>query len=79
MRFFEIAKVGCFLDGVSHSLEKRRGEEVKVTKPGGHLVWLDVCWPMHRKVEWVTVGRIAIVRSTNHRVRMATIFERCAA
>lgn len=49
-----------------------------VTKAGGHLVWLDVCWPMHRKAEWVTVGRIAIVRSTNHRVRMATIFERAA-
>lgn len=50
-----------------------------VTCPGGHLVWLDCCWPMHRKAEWLTVGRIAIVRSTNHRVRMATIFERQAA
>lgn len=30
MRLFEIAKVGCVLDGVSHSLEKRRGEDVKV-------------------------------------------------
>lgn len=50
----------------------------QVTRVGGHLVWLDTVWPMHRKTEWVTVGRIAIVRSTNHRVRMATIFERCA-
>jgi hypothetical protein len=50
----------------------------QVTRVGGHLVWLDVCWPMHRKREWVTVGRITIVRSTNHRVRMATIFERAA-
>jgi hypothetical protein len=49
-----------------------------VTKPGGHLVWLDVCWPMHRKAQWTTVGRITIVRSTNHRIRMATIFERAA-
>jgi hypothetical protein len=49
-----------------------------ITRPGGHLVWLDTCWPMHRKAEWVTVGRITIVRSTNHRVRMATIFERAA-
>lgn len=47
-----------------------------VTMPGGHLVWLDVVWPMHRKDQWLTVGRITIVRSTNHRVRMATIFER---
>ena len=49
-----------------------------VTKPGGHLVWLDVCWPMHRKAQWRTVGRITIIRSTNHRVRCATIFERVA-
>ena len=51
----------------------------QVTRVGGHLVWLDTVWPMHRKAEWLTVGRIAIVRSTNHRVRMATIFERTAA
>jgi hypothetical protein len=50
----------------------------EVTLPGGHLVWLDTVWPMHSKRQWVTVGRIAIVRSTNHRVRMATIFERVA-
>lgn len=50
----------------------------QVTRVGGHLVWLDTVWPMHRKAEWLTVGRIAIVRSTNHRVRMATIFERAA-
>lgn len=30
MKLFEIAKVGCFCDGVNHSLEKRRGEDVKV-------------------------------------------------
>lgn len=50
----------------------------RVTRVGGHLVWLDTVWPMHRKAEWRTVGRISIVRSTNHRVRMATIFERAA-
>lgn len=49
-----------------------------VTNPGAHLVWLDTCWPIHSKRQWVTVGRIAIVRSTNHRVRMTTIFERVA-
>jgi hypothetical protein len=48
----------------------------QVTCVGGHLVWLDTVWPMHSKREWVTVGRITVVRSTNHRVRMATIFER---
>lgn len=50
----------------------------QVTRVGGHLVWLDVCWPMHRKMQWTTVGRITIVRSTNHRIRMCTIFERAA-
>ncbi len=50
----------------------------EVTEPGGHLVWLDQVWPMHRKAEWRTVGRITVVRSTNHRVRLASIFERVA-
>lgn len=45
---------------------------------GGHLVWLDCCWPMHRKDQWRTVGRIGLTRSTNHRTRMVTIFERVA-
>lgn len=62
------------------SVDKRRATAAlaQVTRVGGHLVWLDTCWPMHRKAEWLTVGRIAIIRSTNHRVRMATIFERAA-
>lgn len=50
-----------------------------VVSPGGHLVWLDTVWPIHRKTEWRTVARITLVRSTNHRLRMATIFERQAA
>lgn len=49
-----------------------------VTAAGGHLVWLDQVWPMHRKADWRTVGRITVVRSTNHRVRLASIFERVA-
>lgn len=51
----------------------------RVTAPGGHLVWLDTCWPMHRKDEWATVGRILLQRSTNHRARVVSIFERLAA
>lgn len=50
----------------------------ETTEIGGHLVWLDIVWPMHRKEIWVTVGRITVIRSTNHRVRLATIFERVA-
>ena len=51
----------------------------EVVRPGGHLAWLDVCWPMHNKTQWVTVGRIFIQRSTNHRVRVLSIFEMVAA
>lgn len=51
----------------------------QVTAPGGHLAWLDTCWPMHRKTEWATVGRILVQRSTNHRARVLSIFERRAA
>lgn len=50
-----------------------------VTRPGGHLVWLDCVWPMHAKRDWLTVGRITLIRSTNHRVRLVSIFERRAA
>lgn len=49
-----------------------------VVPVGGHLVWLDTCWPMHRRVDWRTVGRISLVRSTNHRIRLISIFERVA-
>jgi hypothetical protein len=49
-----------------------------VTMPGGFLVWLDTVWPMFSGRLWRTVGRICLVRSTNHRVRMVTIFERVA-
>lgn len=51
----------------------------KVTKPGGHLVWLDTTWPMHRKAEWHYYGAIQLIRSTNHRVRLVSLFERKAA
>lgn len=47
-----------------------------VTMPGGHVVWLDTVWPMHRKDQWRTVGRVCLVRSTNHRVRLVSIFQR---
>jgi len=51
----------------------------EVCRIGGYLVWLDCCWPMHRKSQWRTVGRIGLTRSTNHRTRMVTIFERVSA
>lgn len=48
----------------------------EVTAPGGFCVWLDTVWPMHSKRQWRTCGRIALTRSTNHRLRDITIFER---
>lgn len=51
----------------------------QVVKPGGHLVWLDTTWPMHRKSEWHFYGAIQLIRSTNHRVRLVSLFERKAA
>jgi hypothetical protein len=46
-----------------------------VAAPGANLVWLDQVWPQHLKREWKTWGTIGLVRSTNHRVRMVSIFE----
>src|SRR5690606_25593272 len=51
----------------------------RVTRRGGFLAWLDERWPMHRKTEWITVGRIFLETSTNRRVRKVSIFERAAA
>lgn len=63
------------------AVDRRRAMQAiaRVTEPGGHCVWLDWCWPMYRKTEWRTVGRIALTRSTNQHTRDITIFERVAA
>lgn len=53
-------------------------EAARVTRPGGHLVWLDTTLPMFRKVEWHWWGAIGLFRSTNHRVRACMCFERRA-
>lgn len=64
----------------SGMVDRRRAMSslARVTRVGGHVVWLDTVWPMFRKTEWRTVGRICLVRSTNHRVRLVSIFERQA-
>jgi len=41
---------------------------------GTHIVWLDQVLPMYRKDEWSIVGVIGMVKSTNHRFRVVTIF-----
>jgi len=43
---------------------------------GTHVVWLDQVLPMYRKDTWKIVGLIGMVKSTNHRFRVVTIFER---
>jgi hypothetical protein len=45
-------------------------------KTGAHVVWLDQVLPMYRKDTWAIIGVIGMVKSTNHRFRVITIFER---
>lgn len=47
----------------------------RVCRTGGNMVWLDQVWPMHRKSQWKCWGMIGLVRSTNHRVRLVSMFE----
>jgi hypothetical protein len=48
----------------------------KVLEPGGHVVWLDQVLPMYSKLKLQPVGFIGMVKSTNHRFRIITIFEK---
>ena len=41
-----------------------------------HVVWLDQVLPMYRKDEWAIEAVIGMVKSTNHRFRMITVFRR---
>ncbi len=52
------------------------GQCAIVLQPGGFLVWLDQVLPMFRKRELHLCGAIGIVRSTNRRFRVASIFTR---
>ena len=45
-------------------------------RPGTHVVWLDQVLPMYQKYMWSIIGVIGMVKSTNHRFRVVTIFER---
>ncbi len=46
---------------------------------GTHVVWLDQVLPMYRKDQWDMIGLIGMVKSTNHRFRVISIFEKCAS
>jgi hypothetical protein len=44
--------------------------------PGARVVWLDQVLPMYRKDEWAVEAVIGMVKSTNHRFRVTTVFRR---
>ena len=44
--------------------------------PGTHVVWLDQVLPMYRKDEFALVAVIGMVKSTNHRFRVCSIFQK---
>lgn len=46
--------------------------------PGCHVVWLDQVLPMFRKDQFAIEAVIGMVKSTNHRFRVVTIFKRRA-
>lgn len=44
--------------------------------PGTHIVWLDQVLPMYRKNSFAIEAVIGMVKSTNHRFRVVTVFRR---
>ena len=44
--------------------------------PGAHVAWLDQVLPMYRKEAFDIDGVIGMVKSTNHRFRVVTLFRR---
>lgn len=45
-------------------------------RTGAHVVWLDQVLPMYRKDQFAIEAVIGMVKSTNHRFRVVTIFRR---
>lgn len=43
--------------------------------PGCHVVWLDQVLPMYRKDQFCIDAVIGMVKSTNHRFRVVTVFK----
>ena len=48
----------------------------KVMEKDGILIWLDQVLPNYKKTEFNIIGRIGMVKSTNHRFRVITIFQK---
>jgi len=47
----------------------------EIMKSGSFLTWLDVIVPIYNKETWSLLGHIALVISTNTRVRMLTLWQ----
>lgn len=45
-------------------------------RAGTVVIWLDQTLPLYKKDYWRVVARIGLTRSTNHRFRTVTVFER---
>ncbi len=45
-------------------------------RPGARVVWLDQVLPMYRRDQWHIEAVIGMVKSTNHRFRVTSIFRR---
>jgi hypothetical protein len=48
----------------------------KILKKDGIVIWLDTCLPMFRKTEYKLIAVITIIISTNHRVRLVSVFQK---
>ena len=48
----------------------------KVLEKNGILIWLDQVLPNYRKDQFKIIARIGMVKSTNHRFRVITIFSK---
>tara|TARA_R110002167_G_C12380745_1_gene624997 strand:- start:43 stop:606 length:564 start_codon:yes stop_codon:yes gene_type:complete len=48
----------------------------KIMKEGGILIWLDQVLPVYKKTQFTIEARIGMVKSTNHRYRVITIFKK---
>ena len=48
----------------------------KVMEKDGILIWLDQVLPQYKKTQFKVIGRIGMVKSTNHRFRVITIFQK---
>lgn len=66
----------CEHYGVSMVKRNKVMKALQRLSTGTHVVWLDQVKPMYKKDYFTNVGSIAMMKSTNHRFRVATIFER---